>query len=141
MRGDGTRWIIEAPTDALVRAGFRAGINDNAVRRLDAQESALTYPSVFCDDRGRWLKVMSYLAVRNLPFQVVLSRVEVIDGELEPEEVSRVQLYPKIDGPMLKLMREIDQSEAGRLEHLGGRIEDALEIMRRDAGTAPPTGP
>ncbi len=122
----------------MVRAGFRAGVDDNAVRRLDARESALTYPSAFCSDRARWLKAMSYLAVRNLPFQVVLSRVEAIDGEFEPEEVSRVQLYPKIDGAMLTLMREIDQSEAGRLEHLGNRIEDALEIMRREAGTAPP---
>lgn len=117
-------WSIEGPFDNLLDATKAARIDQNAINpgRIDAD---LIYPSFFCASRPAWLKALAYLYVRNIRFRLFL--VGTTDVGVERW---RYRILPAMDPEMLSLMREIDATEAEKLEKLQDNMAMVAKRLR-----------
>jgi hypothetical protein len=127
-----TRWVVEAPSEFLIAGAAAAGLDPNAVR-VDGDEADLVYPSFFCDLPHPWMKSLAYMAIRNVGFRIYILQRDPDDGQ---RERTRLAVYPRIDGDLLVLLREIDRKEVDWLEEISDKIDWILEHFRQRAISA-----
>lgn len=136
--GDVARWVIEANLGDMEDARRFSGLDRNALvptgdllNALCVTKYRLTFPSFFCQSSELWLKALSFLVLHNRDFKIVLETVDGRDGRTVR---SFAQLYPKLDGPMLDLLRGFSEPSADRVADLGARVERAFALLRAGAG-------
>lgn len=135
---DFARWLIEANLGDMEDARRFAGLDRNALvptgdllNPLYVPKYRLSYPSFFCDSSALWLKTLSFLVLHNREFKIIL---ETVDGRDGRTVLAFAQLYPKLDGPMLELLKEFSEPSADRVADLGERVERAFVLLRAGVG-------
>ena len=129
-----TVWRVAAPYPDLTRACFLAQISFYAVV-LETEELSdlarapahVEFPSSFCSRADQFLYAAADLAMRNIVFSLAITQYEGPDRRV----VAFSRVFPELDEPTLRLLRDIHPSQAALVEELNQRIAAVFERLKK----------
>ena len=129
-----TVWRVSAPYPDLNRACFLAQISFNAIvleteelNNLARAPAHIEFPSSFCGRADQFLYAAADLAMRNVVFSLAITQYEGPDRKV----VAFSRVFPELDEPTLRLLREIHPSQAALVEQLNARISEVFERLKK----------